>query len=85
MDELRNEIAALLNKLEKSNPLDGSTEHITITHLNRLMSALQNTAETGTLQSRISEMEQFYASSVAWCSQLSKDIEKIIIIYQDQL
>ena len=85
MDELKNEIAALLDKLEKSNPIDGSPEHVAIIHLNRLVTALQSTAETGTLQSRISELEQFYASSVAWCSQLSKDIEKIIIIYQEQL
>ena len=85
MNELKNEIIALIKKLENSNPIDGSTEHVTTIHLKRLMTALQNEAETETLQHGIAELEHFYATSVAWCSQLSKDIEKIIIIYQEQI
>ena len=84
MQELENEIVALIDKLEKANPLDGSTEQITIHHLRRLITALENAEETETNQGKIAELEQFYESSVPWCSQLSKDIEKIVIIYQEQ-
>ena len=85
MNELKNEIVALIIKLENSNPIDGSMEHITTIHLKRLMTALQNEAEIEALRRKIAELEQFYATSVAWCSQLSKDIEKILIMYQEQL
>ena len=85
MNELKKEIVALVDKLDKSNPIDGSLEQITIYHLAGLMAALENAVETETLQRRITELEQFYTSSVPWCSQLSKVIEKIIIMYQELL
>jgi hypothetical protein len=85
MDELKKEIAALIEKLEKSNPIDGSTEQITTTHLNGLLAAINNAENPVALAARFAELEQFWLSSIAWCSQLSKDVEKIIIIYQELL
>ena len=85
MIKLKNEIVALIDKLDKSNPIDTSIEQITISHLNGLLAVLENAEDAGAHRERFAELEQFYASSVAWCSQLSKDIEKIIIIYQEQL
>ena len=85
MNELTKEIAALIEKLEKSNPIDSSTEQITANHLNGLLAAVANPDDAGTIASRFAELKQFWLSSVAWCSQLSKDVEKIIIIYQELL
>ena len=83
MDELTKQIIALIETLETQNPVDGSTEHITTTFLNGLLAAMQNAEDPGTLASRFADLEQFWLSSIAWCSQLSKDVEKIIIIYQE--
>jgi len=85
MDELTKEIVALIKKLEKSNPIDGSPEQITTGQLNGLLAAMENAVDPGTLAPRVAELEQFWLSSVAWCSQLSKDVERILIIYQELL
>ena len=85
MNELTKEIVALIEKLEKSNPIDGSTEQITTNHLKSLLAAMGNTDGPSTVAPSVAELEQFWLSSVAWCSQLSKDVEKILIIYQELL
>jgi len=85
MHELKKEIAALIEKLDKSNPIDSSTEQITTSHLKGLLAAMENADDPITLAPRFADLEQFWLSSVAWCSQLSKDVEKIIIIYQELL
>jgi hypothetical protein len=85
MKELLNEIVGLIDKLGKLNPIYGSNEQIAVDHLKRLKDALGNTNDLRTLEPAFAGLEQFQLSSVAWCSQLSKDIEKIIIIYQELL
>ena len=83
MEELKKEIGVLIEKLEKSNPIDSRTEQITTSHLKGLLTAMENAEDPDTLASRFVDLEQFWLSSVAWCSPLSKDVEKIIIIYQE--
>ena len=83
MNELKIEIAALIDRLEKLNSPEGGTEHTTKSHLKRLMAGLDNTVDAKTLEPGFAELEKFWLSSVAWCSQLSKEIEKIIIVYQE--
>ena len=85
MNELTQEIVALIVKLENSTISGGSTEQITASHLTRLLAALENAEDPGTLASRFADLERFWLSSIAWCSQLSKDVEKIIITYQELL
>jgi hypothetical protein len=83
MNKLGKEITALVDRLEKLNSPEGSTEHTTKNHLKRLMVDLENSEDAKTLDTGFAELEKFWLSSVAWCSQLSKEIEKIIIIYQE--
>lgn len=83
MNELTEEIVALIKKLEKSDPIDGRTEQISTGHLKGLLAAIRNAESPGALALRFADLEQFWLSSVAWCSQLSKDLEKILIIYQE--
>ena len=45
----------------------------------------ENTGDARALQMGIAELEKFWVTSVNWCSELSKDIEKIIILYREQL
>jgi len=81
MNELRNEIAALIDKLESQDAPEGRTEQITLGHLKGLMAP----ADSAEIQARFAGLEQFWASSVAWCSELSKDLEKIIIMHRELL
>lgn len=85
MNELAIGINALIEKLEKLNQIDRSPEQITRSHLTGLLAAMENADDARTLAPRFADLEQFWLSSVAWCSQLSKDIEKIIIDYQELL
>lgn len=85
MKELTEEIVALIKKLEKSNPIDGSTEQIATRHLKGLLAAIRNAESPAALASRFADLERFWLSTVAWCSQLSKELEKIIIIHQELL
>lgn len=85
MNELGKEIVAVIDKLDKSNPVDGSTEYITTSHLKGLVAAMETAVDLRTLEPRYADLEQFWLSSVAWCSELSRDIEKIIIIFREQL
>jgi len=85
MNELGKEIVALIDKLESSVFPGGSAGQIALSHLKRLLAGLENTEDPHALESEFAELEQFWASSVAWCSELSKDIEKIIIMHKELL
>jgi hypothetical protein len=84
MDELNKEIASLIDKLERSITPEGSTEKITLSNL-KGFAAAKDSDDTSALEARFADLEQFWASSIDWCSELSKDIEKIIILYREQL
>lgn len=83
MNELTQEIVALIEKLDKSNPIVGSTEQITSNLLKGLLAEVEHADAVRTPVARFADLEQFWLSSVAWCSEFSKDIEKIIITYQE--
>ncbi len=78
MKALREEIIALKHRLEKSD-IDGSpVERQTLHYLNLLAEADEHS-----LASVLADLEQFWLSSIDWCSELSKQIEKLIIMYED--
>jgi hypothetical protein len=85
MKELTKEIVALIEKLEKQNPIDGSAQQVITSHLKSLLAAMKDAEHPAALAPRFADLEQFWLSSVAWCSQLSKDLEKIIIMHQELL
>jgi hypothetical protein len=85
MNELKKEIVSLVEKLNKSFPIEGSAEQIAANILNDLLTAMESTKNLQMLEPWFADLEQFWASSVAWCSELSKDIEKIIITYRELL
>ena len=78
MDELEKEIAALKNQLENSDIIGNPTERQAMGYLNRLMAA-----DEKTLDREFADLKQFWQSSVDWCSELSKQIEKLIIMHAD--
>ena len=78
MDHLKKEIAALIDQLQKSDLNGSAVERQTIHHLNRLVAADEMAFDQG-----LADLKQFWLSSVDWCSELSKQIEKLIIMYED--
>ena len=84
MNDIAKQIADLMGKLERSNFPEGSAEHIALNHLQGLMAAFQRGDNTRALKAGFSDLNQFWVSSIAWCSQLSKDLEKILIMYEEQ-
>ena len=78
MEALRQEIVALKDRLEKSDVNASRVEQQTLHHLRRLATANEKALEGG-----LADLKQFWLSSVDWCSELSKQIEKLIIMYED--
>ena len=78
MEALRQEIVALKSQLEKSAINRSPVERQTLQHLSRLAEADQNSLSQG-----LADLKQFWLSSIDWCSELSKQIEKLIIMYED--
>jgi hypothetical protein len=78
MKALREEIVALKDRLEKSVVKGSPVERQTLHHLRLLAEADDKTLARG-----LADLEQFWLSSIDWCSELSKQIEKLIIMYAD--
>jgi len=78
MDELRKEIVSLTDQLEKSDRIGNAVENRAIGHLKRLMGA-----DEKALGIYFADLKQFWTSSVDWCSELSKQLEKLIIMYEE--
>lgn len=75
---LREEILALKNRLEKSDINSSPAERQTLHRLSLLAEADEKALAQG-----LADLKQFWLSSVDWCSELSKQIEKLIIMYED--
>lgn len=85
MNEFQKEIWTLINKLEKKFAPEESSEGIILGFLRALAFASEKAGDEHALEMGIADLEKFWATSVNWCSELSKDIEKIIILYREQL
>ena len=77
-DRLLKEISALKGQLEKSALIGNTIEAQAKYYLERLMAA-----DEKTLDREFADLEQFWLSSVDWCSELSKQLEKLIIMHED--
>ena len=75
-DEIKNEIQSLLSELEKSKPDPESVEGVTIEYLKCLLAESDNPH----MGVDFSDFRLFWMESVPWCSELSKEIEKLIIL-----
>ena len=79
MDTLKDEIAALIDRLNKSDINAGPVERQTLYHLNRLVAADETSFDQD-----LADLKQFWLSSIDWCSELSKQVEKLIIMHEDR-
>ena len=83
MERLRQEIRTLVDKLEKSHPQFGSVEDTTLISLRAIETVAGKVSCAQDLDDRFAELNQFWLESIDWCSQLSKDIERLLIIQEE--
>lgn len=83
MDRLREEIRLLTAKLEALHPLPGTPEDAVIELLQNLGAAADKAHDARLLSSQILGLEHYWLHHVEWCSVLSKEIEKILILQEE--
>ena len=77
-DRLLKEISALKEQLENSAFIGNTIEAQAKYYLVRLMAA-----DVKTLDREFADLKRFWLSSVDWCSELSRQLEKLIIMHED--
>lgn len=80
---LRHEIHALATRLEKAFPQPGSIEDSTLVRLRTLCAAADEARKARDLDPHFAELRQYWLDSIDWCSQLSKEIEKLLIMQEE--
>ena len=83
MERLKKEIHELIDKLEKGLSGETGIEATVLTHLKQLLLAMDGSGKSGSIGVSFSELRQFWLDSVPWCSELSKEIEKLIVMFTD--
>ena len=83
MEWILKEIESLIEYLEKAHPEAESTEGIAIEYLKCLLRKPGNLSYPENPTSEFSEFKRFWLESVPWCSDLSRQIEKLIILYDE--
>jgi len=83
MERLKKEIYELIDKLEKGLYSENSIEALVLSHLKRILNVMDGSDKDKSVGVLISDLRQFWLDSVPWCSELSKDIEKLIIMVDD--
>lgn len=74
---------ALMERLQAENPARESVEGICLTFLHRLMMASKSGNRMG-CDHNAQSLRQFWLQSIPWCAQLSKQIEKFLILYDEE-
>ena len=83
MEKLKNEINGLIDKLKNEFSGENSVESFALTHLVQFLREMEKSGNAGLTDIVFEELKQFWLESVPWCSELSRDIEKLIIMYED--
>jgi hypothetical protein len=83
MESLRHAMKALVARLEGAFPQTGSIEDTTRIHLRMLCAAAEQAQQAGDLDRQFTELRQYWLDSIDWCSQLSKEIEKLLIMQEE--
>lgn len=83
MEHLRHAMKALVARLEGTFPQSGSIEDTTRIHLRMLCIAAEKAQQAGELDRQFAELRQYWLDSIDWCSQLSREVEKLLIMQEE--
>lgn len=81
MNELKAELRSMIARLEENPATEDGLEAGALFHLVRLAAAIDSPPDRRTRT--VAELRKFWLGSVPWCSPLSKDLEKILILYDE--
>ena len=79
---LKNEIGALIDTLETGMAGEDRIAAFVLTQLKSLLREIES-GNIGSNERVFGDLRQFWLDSVPWCSDLSRDVEKIIMMYGD--
>jgi hypothetical protein len=79
----REEIRFLTAKLEDALLMPDSAEETARTLLRDLDDAISRIQDVRLMAPQMRALEDYWLHHIAWCSVLSKEIEKIIILYEE--
>ncbi len=68
--------------LDSANPGGESTEGGALALLKQLMHAVEN-QDQQQMEMHFMELKSYWLESVPWCSGLSKEIEKLLMMYEE--
>ena len=83
MEELCQAIRTLIRRMELTPAYAGSVEAMTLDRLRVLCAAAEKEQQAGELTLLFGELRQYWLHSIDWCSQLSKEIERLLILYDE--
>lgn len=84
MDRLCQAIQDLIRHLKSTPVAQQSLEAECLRHLDGLLKAAEN-RNLPLLNRKAGEIRNFWLQSVPWCSTLSRDVEKLLILYEEML
>ncbi len=80
MDDVKREICALLVRLEAlSLQNKEGVEAMALFHVTQVAAAFESAPHR--IDKRMAALHRFWIESVPWCSGLSKELEKVLIMY----
>lgn len=82
MDEWIHTTRLLINRLKFMPYDENSSETQVIAYLTRLLAAAAS-EERSAIDDGMFQLKHFWFQSIPWCSNLSKEIEKIVIQYDE--
>ena len=83
MEDLRREIHTLIRRMEAAVAPVGGVEEETLHRLQALSAAAEKAQQISELAPLFLDLKDFWLNSIDWCSKLSKDIERLLIIQDD--
>lgn len=82
MEMLKNEIYTVIHKLENGMHGEDRVAAFLLTQLKCFLREIES-GNIGSDDRVFGDLRQFWLDSVPWCSELSRDVEKIIMMYAD--
>ena len=76
------EVKCVITRL-KDTPFGPDGPHPALFYLNRLKAATDRAVNPDMIAGEMTALERFWTENVNWCDPLSKDLEKIIILYTE--
>lgn len=83
MEDLQFLLADLIRQLECMRPAPDSSDAQTLWHLRHIQMLVEDGEHPAKLGAAFAALREFWIENISWCSKLSRDVEKLIIIYTD--